>query len=261
MDRRSHGLHLIWHHWAPAACSSSRRRMLFSTLPKYSHFSLWCLWSLVISLWMPWHCDSLHCDFDWWMAVQGFFMLALLWSVCFGLWVLRYCTDDSWEWDQGGEDDESHSWAWANHYHGPRGQLAHFWACISGWAGKFSYSKHFGSLCLCVTVTSGSSKKIALRTNNVFLHVACIALSAPMCYKLNQPLATHFFCQRSAYWVCLSVVHLKEEVLRLVKPQHFLPVHGEFAFLKEHELLGKASGIRHTAVCSGICHPILYICW
>jgi hypothetical protein len=46
----------------------------------------------------------------------------------------------------------------------------------------------------------------------------------------------------------LSVVHLKEEVLRLVKPQHFLPVHGEFAFLKEHELLGKASGIRHTAV-------------
>jgi mRNA degradation ribonuclease J1/J2 len=51
-----------------------------------------------------------------------------------------------------------------------------------------------------------------------------------------------------------------EEVLRLVKPQHFLPVHGEFAFLKEHELLGKASGIRHTAVCSGICHPILYIC-
>ncbi|CAK9236232.1 unnamed protein product [Sphagnum tenellum] len=39
-----------------------------------------------------------------------------------------------------------------------------------------------------------------------------------------------------------------EEVLRLVKPQHFLPVHGEFAFLKEHELLGKASGIRHTAV-------------
>ncbi|BFI30298.1 ribonuclease J [Marchantia polymorpha subsp. ruderalis] len=39
-----------------------------------------------------------------------------------------------------------------------------------------------------------------------------------------------------------------EEVLRLVKPQHFLPVHGEFAFLKEHELLGKANGIRHTTV-------------
>lgn len=35
-----------------------------------------------------------------------------------------------------------------------------------------------------------------------------------------------------------------------MKPQHFLPVHGEFAFLKEHELLGKASGIRHTAVSS-----------
>eukprot|EP01018_Ginkgo_biloba_P008450 Gb_29169 [translate_table: standard] len=39
-----------------------------------------------------------------------------------------------------------------------------------------------------------------------------------------------------------------EEVLRLVKPHHFLPVHGEFAFLKEHELLGKSTGIRHTAV-------------
>jgi hypothetical protein len=30
-------------------------------------------------------------------------------------------------------------------------------------------------------------------------------------------------------------------------------------FSKEHKLLGKASGIRHTAVCSGICHPILYV--
>lgn len=39
-----------------------------------------------------------------------------------------------------------------------------------------------------------------------------------------------------------------EEAIRLVKPQHFLPVHGEFAFLKEHEQVGKQSGIRHTAV-------------
>lgn len=39
-----------------------------------------------------------------------------------------------------------------------------------------------------------------------------------------------------------------EEVLRIVKPQHFLPVHGELLFLKEHELLGKSTGIRHTAV-------------
>lgn len=39
-----------------------------------------------------------------------------------------------------------------------------------------------------------------------------------------------------------------EEVLRLVNPQHFLPVHGEFAFLKEHELLAKSTGIRHTTV-------------
>ncbi|XP_020210779.1 ribonuclease J isoform X2 [Cajanus cajan] len=39
-----------------------------------------------------------------------------------------------------------------------------------------------------------------------------------------------------------------EEVLRIVKPQHFLPIHGELLFLKEHELLGKSTGIRHTAV-------------
>ncbi|PNY09359.1 ribonuclease J, partial [Trifolium pratense] len=40
----------------------------------------------------------------------------------------------------------------------------------------------------------------------------------------------------------------KEEVLRIVKPQHFLPVHGEYLFLKEHESLGKSTGIHHTAV-------------
>lgn len=39
-----------------------------------------------------------------------------------------------------------------------------------------------------------------------------------------------------------------EEVLRIVKPQHFLPIHGELLFLKEHELLGKSTGIQHTSV-------------
>lgn len=39
-----------------------------------------------------------------------------------------------------------------------------------------------------------------------------------------------------------------EEVLRIVKPQHFLPVHGELLFLKEHELLGRSTGIHHTTV-------------
>ncbi len=43
-------------------------------------------------------------------------------------------------------------------------------------------------------------------------------------------------------------IFLQEEVLRIVKPQHFLPIHGELLFLKEHELLGKSTGIRHTAV-------------
>ncbi|XP_075517033.1 ribonuclease J-like isoform X1 [Primulina tabacum] len=39
-----------------------------------------------------------------------------------------------------------------------------------------------------------------------------------------------------------------EEVLKIVKPQHFLPIHGELLFLREHEMLGKSTGIRHTAV-------------
>ncbi|XP_071938609.1 ribonuclease J isoform X4 [Coffea arabica] len=39
-----------------------------------------------------------------------------------------------------------------------------------------------------------------------------------------------------------------DEVLKIVKPQHFLPIHGELLFLKEHELLGKSTGIRHTVV-------------
>ncbi|CAK7336682.1 unnamed protein product [Dovyalis caffra] len=39
-----------------------------------------------------------------------------------------------------------------------------------------------------------------------------------------------------------------EEVLKIVRPQHFLPIHGELLFLKEHELLGKSTGIRHTTV-------------
>lgn len=39
-----------------------------------------------------------------------------------------------------------------------------------------------------------------------------------------------------------------QEVLRIVKPQHFLPIHGELLFLKEHEVLGRSTGIHHTAV-------------
>ncbi|KAK9995471.1 hypothetical protein SO802_020157 [Lithocarpus litseifolius] len=39
-----------------------------------------------------------------------------------------------------------------------------------------------------------------------------------------------------------------EEILQIVKPQHFLPIHGELLFLKEHELLGRSTGIRHSCV-------------
>jgi mRNA degradation ribonuclease J1/J2 len=41
-----------------------------------------------------------------------------------------------------------------------------------------------------------------------------------------------------------------EEVLRFVKPQHFLPVHGEYSFLVEHARLAKErAGVLFTEVC------------
>lgn len=40
-----------------------------------------------------------------------------------------------------------------------------------------------------------------------------------------------------------------EEVLRYVKPQHFLPVHGEYSFLVEHARLAKEkAGVNFTEV-------------
>ena len=39
-----------------------------------------------------------------------------------------------------------------------------------------------------------------------------------------------------------------EEVLKLVKPQHFLPVHGEAAFLYKHAELAQELGCRNTTV-------------
>ena len=39
-----------------------------------------------------------------------------------------------------------------------------------------------------------------------------------------------------------------EEVLRLVKPQHFLPVHGEYSFLCAHAELARSTGILNTNV-------------
>ena len=39
-----------------------------------------------------------------------------------------------------------------------------------------------------------------------------------------------------------------QEILRAVKPQHFLPVHGEYSFLCAHAQLGRESGILNTSV-------------
>ena len=34
----------------------------------------------------------------------------------------------------------------------------------------------------------------------------------------------------------------------MLHPEHFLPVHGEYAFLKEHEALARQCGVRHSTV-------------
>lgn len=39
-----------------------------------------------------------------------------------------------------------------------------------------------------------------------------------------------------------------EEILKLVKPQHFLPVHGEYAFLTAHAELAQDLGVKRTSV-------------
>ena len=39
-----------------------------------------------------------------------------------------------------------------------------------------------------------------------------------------------------------------DEVIKLLKPEHFLPVHGEYAFLRAHEQLARQSGVQHTTV-------------
>lgn len=38
------------------------------------------------------------------------------------------------------------------------------------------------------------------------------------------------------------------EILKMLNPEHFLPVHGEYAFLKEHELLARECGVSHSTV-------------
>lgn len=44
-----------------------------------------------------------------------------------------------------------------------------------------------------------------------------------------------------------------KELLRYVKPQHFLPVHGEYAFLTEHARLAhEEAGVDHCNVSAAV---------
>jgi mRNA degradation ribonuclease J1/J2 len=56
------------------------------------------------------------------------------------------------------------------------------------------------------------------------------------------------FCQVTSFLAHFLQGEL-EEVLRFVKPQHFLPVHGEYSFLVEHARLAKErAGVLFTEV-------------
>ena len=48
--------------------------------------------------------------------------------------------------------------------------------------------------------------------------------------------------------MCVCTREELRELIQLVKPQHFLPVHGEYAFLTAHAQLARDTGIRHTSV-------------
>lgn len=60
--------------------------------------------------------------------------------------------------------------------------------------------------------------------------------------------------------LCLKLQGELEEVLRFVKPQHFLPVHGEYSFLVEHARLAKErAGVLFTEVSTFPISPFLTI--
>ncbi|XRA98866.1 ribonuclease J [Pycnococcus provasolii] len=40
----------------------------------------------------------------------------------------------------------------------------------------------------------------------------------------------------------------QEEIINIIKPQHFLPIHGEYAFLRAHEQVARETGVQHTQV-------------
>ncbi|KAF7835003.1 Ribonuclease J isoform B [Senna tora] len=51
--------------------------------------------------------------------------------------------------------------------------------------------------------------------------------------EMSHQALSNYFAQMPFQFILIC----DEEVLRIVKPQHFLPIHGELLFLKEHELL------------------------
>lgn len=55
----------------------------------------------------------------------------------------------------------------------------------------------------------------------------------------------HLLLVDSSSFLCRGEL---EELLKLVKPQHFLPVHGEYAFLCAHAQLARDCGIHRTSV-------------
>ncbi|XP_057517660.1 ribonuclease J isoform X2 [Amaranthus tricolor] len=100
----------------------------------------------------------------------------------------------------------------------------------------------------------GSSHSLKLSKDDVILYSAkVIPGNETRCMKMFNRIAelgSSLVMGRNELLHTSGHGHREElaEALKIVKPQHFLPIHGELLFLKEHELLGKSTGVRHTTV-------------
>jgi len=76
---------------------------------------------------------------------------------------------------------------------------------------------------------------------------------------LGKPLESHHhhYSRLRVYLCVCAAGHAYQEelkeLLRYVKPQHFLPVHGEYAFLTEHARLAhEEAGVNYCNVSAGV---------
>lgn len=101
---------------------------------------------------------------------------------------------------------------------------------------------------------SGASKKLRLvETDQILYSAKCIPGNDAKVMGLMNQIAR---CGSSVVMGSQAGLHCsghgyneeQREVIRLVNPQHFLPVHGEYTFLQAHAGLARECGVQHTSV-------------